>query len=604
MNQSILSAAVSSPFYDRLQALRAEIKAMGLDGFLVPMTDEHLNEYVGPSARRIAFLSGFTGSAAFIVVLADRAAFFTDSRYILQAQEQLTSGLFTLFDTATKTAGAWLADNLVARMAIGFDPALHALKDVERLELIALKREARLIPVAANPIDALWEGRPCAPCAPIVPYEMAYAGKASAAKRHETGAELKTKGVHAAVIADPASIAWLLNVRGGDAPHTPLPFSFAILRSDGSVEWFVNSRKIGQETARSLGSDVTRYEPDEFGAALRRLGEAGASVLVDPSGVSYMTAALLRQSGATLVRGTDPCVLPRACKNTVEIDGTRAAHRRDGAALVKFLAWFDLAVQQGSLTEMEAEEKLRDFRAAAALYRGPSFDTIAGAGSNAAIVHYRATNETNKRIERGSFFLLDSGGQYLDGTTDVTRTIPVGEVTAEMRDNYTRVLKGHMALAMAVFPEGTCGADLDVLARQFLWEAGLDYGHGTGHGVGCYLGVHEGPQSISRRGQSPLLAGMIVSDEPGFYKPKHYGIRLENLLLVVEKFEISGAESKMLGFEPLTLAPFDRRSIVEEMLSVREKTWLNAYHARVAKALRPQLDAAAARWLDDATRAM
>ncbi len=595
---------LASPFHDRLQALRASLKAQGLDGFLVPMADEYQNEYVASYAKRIKFLTAFTGSAAFVVVLMDRAAFFTDSRYTLQAQEQLPAGLYTLFDTAKKTPTEWLEENLLSQMTMGFDPTLHTAKQIERLEKVALKRNARLTPAQENPIDVLWQDKPPAPCAPITAHDTTYAGKASITKRHEIGDALQKKNLNAAIITNPASVAWLLNVRGGDVPYTPLPLSTAILRADGSAEWFVEPRKIAHGLDRTLGTEITRHAQDDFPAALRRLGEAKARVLVDPDETSFATITSLRKAGVTLVYEKDPCALPRACKNNTEIDGMRAAHRRDGAALVKLLAWLDQTAPQGGISEIDVEEKLTELRAIGTLYRGPSFATIAGSGPNGAIVHYRAQKDTCRTLDQGSFLLLDSGAQYLDGTTDVTRTIPVGEITPEMRERYTRVLKGHIAMASIRFPEGTSGAELDVLARQYLWEVGLDYGHGTGHGVGSYLGVHEGPQSLSRRGTTALVPNMVLSNEPGFYKAKHYGIRLENLQYVIELFEISSPEMKMLGFEPLTLAPFDRRAIAVELLSQKEKAWLDAYHARVAKALRPQLDEASAQWLTAATASL
>ncbi len=590
----------SSIYAERLQALRAEIRKLGLDGFLVPMADEYQNEYVPPSARRIEFLTGFTGSAAFVAVLHDRAAFFTDSRYTLQAERQVPQDLYNLFETSKKVPSDWLKETLSAQMKIGFDPRLHTARQIERLEVTLLKINASLSPVETNPLDAVWTDRPPTEKAPIAPHDVAYAGKSSAHKRQELVEDLRKMNVGAAVLTDPASVAWLLNVRGGDVPMTPLPLSRAILKSDGFVEWYVDPRKTSPDLERHLGSEVLRYAEEEFSAALKRLGEARAKVLIDPDEASYETLSLLRQSGASIQKGQDPCVLPRACKNQTELDGMRTAHRRDGAAIVKFLAWLDANAASGKLTELEAEEKLSAFRAEGSLYKGPSFETISAAGANGAIVHYRATEETNAKIETGSFFLVDSGGQYLDGTTDITRTIPIGDITHEMKDRYTRVLKGHIALACIRFPEGTWGAELDVLARQFLWAEGLDYGHGTGHGVGSYLCVHEGPQSISRRGNVPLRPGMVLSNEPGYYKTRHYGIRLENLMSVIELFEISSPDSKMFGFETLTLAPFDRRTILPELLDKNEKDWLNAYHARVHKALRPQLDEMTGAWLSNA----
>lgn len=601
MIQSSAKLSSSSLFSDRLQALRAEIRRLGLDGFLVPMADEYLNEYIPPSARRIEFLTGFTGSYAFVIILADRAVFFTDSRYTLQAQQQVPPDLYEIFETAKKTPTEWLKDNLLTQMKIGFDPRLHPARQIERMETAALKINASLTPVESNPIDSLWTDRPEVSAAPIVPHDTTYAGKSSPLKRQDIAEDLKKKGLNAAVITNPASVAWLLNIRGGDVPMTPLPLIAAIIRADSSVEWFVDPRKMTKNLDNHLGSEIVRYEETQFPCGLKRLGEANSKVLIDLDASSYSVLAKLRQSGATIEAGEDPCALPRACKNNTEIDGMRASHRRDGAAMVKFMAWFDQNAANGKLNELEAEAKLTELRAQGTLYKGPSFETIAGAGANAAIVHYRATPQTNATIQKDSLFLLDSGAQYLDGTTDITRTLPVGDLTSEMRDRYTRVLKGLIALSMIRFPEGTTGAELDVLARQYLWAEGLDYGHGTGHGVGSYLCVHEGPQSISRRGETALKPGMVLSNEPGFYKARHYGIRLENLQYVVELFEISSPDLKMFGFETLTLAPFDRRAIVVEMLTKPERDWLNAYHARVAKALRPQLDETTGAWLAAAT---
>jgi len=600
MNQ-FLAPGLSSPLFERLEALRAAIKTAGLDGFLVPMADEYQNEHVPASAQRVAYLTAFTGSAAFVIVMLDRAVFFTDSRYTLQAAVQVPSTLYTLLDVAKTTPTEWLEENATAQMKIGFDPTLHTAKQIERMEVVLLKHNASLSPTDQNLVDTIWTDRPAAPCAPIVTHEIAYAGKGSAAKRGELAEKLEEKGLAAAIITDPSSIAWLLNIRGGDVPLVPLPLSRAILRADATVEWFVDSRKCSPELDMYLGENIVRNEETAFAAALKQLGETQSPVLVDPDEASYSVVSLLREAGAVIERGEDPCVMPRACKNQTELEGMRSAHRRDGAALVKLMAWFDQEAPSGKLTELEVEEKLGAFRAESELSRGPSFDTIAGAGANGAIVHYRATPETNAKIRPGSFLLLDSGGHYLDGTTDVTRTLPVGEVSQEMKERYTLVLKGLIALASVRFPEGTAGADIDVLARQYLWAEGLDYGHGTGHGVGSYLCVHEGPQAISRRSDTPLRPGMVLSNEPGYYKARHYGIRLENLQFVIEQFDLSNAERKILGFETLTLAPFDRRAILKEQLTVAERDWLDAYHIRVCKALRPQLDEATISWLKEAT---
>lgn len=602
MTQTSLSTYLS-PFHERLATLKTQIKGMALDGFLVPMADKYLNEYVPASDRRIEYLTGFTGSSAFVVVLADKAAFFTDSRYTIQAENQVPQDLYATYDVARQTPAQWLQDTLRPQMRIGFDPRLHAARQIERYETIAAAAGATLLPVDTNPIDAIWPERPETPVTPVMAHDAAYSGKGSLLKRQEVGEALREKGANAAVLTDPASVAWLLNVRGNDVPDTPLPLSFAILRSDGTAEWYVDPRKVGKTLERHLGGEITIYHEKEFAAGLRRLGEAKCKVVLDTSEASYDIVTRLRQSGAVIESGEDPCALPRACKNSTEIDGMRAAHRRDGAALVRLMAWFDTAMHEGRrLTEIDVEKQLTLYRAEGQLYRGPSFETIAGSGPNGAIVHYRADELSNRVIDPNSFLLLDSGAQYLDGTTDVTRTLPTGELTREMKDRYTRVLKGHIALASIRFPAGTAGADLDVLARQFLWAAGLDYGHGTGHGVGSYLCVHEGPMAISRRANTALSAGMVLSNEPGFYKPRHYGIRLENMQYVVELFEISTPDTKMYGFEALTLAPFDRRAIQLDLLTKIERDWLNSYHARVNKTLRPQLDEATGAWLGQMTQ--
>jgi Xaa-Pro aminopeptidase len=587
----------------RLKALRAGLVKAGLDGFFVPMADEYQSEYVPASAQRIEFLSGFTGSAGFIIVLKDKAAFFTDGRYTLQASQQVPTNLFAVHDMAEKSPSEWLAENVRPGTKIGFDPWLHTADGIDRLKKAAAKTDARLVPVEQNPVDAIWDDRPAPPAEPVQAHEVAYAGKSSANKRAAIAAELKKNNLAAAVITDPASIAWLLNVRGNDVPNTPLPLSFGIIRDDGKVKWFVDPRKPAKDLDKHLGPDVEICDPRLLPDALDRLARETKPIRIDPAESAFWIVERLRTAGARLDTGDDPCVLPKACKNSVEIEGMKAAHRRDGAALTSFLAWLETEISGGTvLTEMAVEEKLAEFRGANNLYRGPSFNTIAGSGPNGAIVHYRATKASDRKLGSGELFLLDSGGQYLDGTTDVTRTIAIGKPSAEMRDRFTRVLKGHIALAAIRFPEGTTGSELDALARQYLWAAGLDYGHGTGHGVGSYLGVHEGPQGISRRNRVPLKPGMVVSNEPGYYKAGAYGIRIENLQVVNEVVGQAGGERKMLGFETLTLVPIDRNVIDIGMLTDEECAWLNNYHARVRESLRPMLDETSARWLDKATK--
>lgn len=577
------------------------MEGAGYDAFLVPMSDEYQSEYVPDCARRVAFLSGFTGSAAFIVVTREKAAFFTDSRYTLQATQQVSAQLFAVFDSAQKTPYAWLEENLPKGARVGFDPWLHCAGAVDRLKKSLAKVEGVAVPVVENPVDAIWVGRPLPPAALVRPYEAVYAGKPSADKRAQIAADLKKRNLAAAVITDPASVAWLLNIRGGDVANTPLPLSRALLADDGGVQLFIAREKIADGLAAHVGPQVALRDPADFAVALDDLARAGRPVLVDPEHASFWIVERLRAGGGRIEVGEDPCELPRACKNATEIEGMRAAHRRDGAALAKFLAWLERSWPTDELTELSVEAKLEECRAAGNLYRGPSFDTIAGAGEHGAIVHYRATPQSDARLRGGMLFLLDSGGQYQDGTTDVTRTVALGATTLEMRQNFTRVLKGHIALASIRFPEGTTGAELDVLARRHLWEVGLDYGHGTGHGVGCYLGVHEGPQAISRRNKTPLQPGMVLSNEPGYYKNGAYGIRIENLMTVIEMLGLGLGERKFYGFESLTLVPIDRDLIEVSMLSQDEIEWIDAYHLRVWQVLKSMVDEATASWLEAAT---
>ena len=584
-------------FAERLAALRTALAAQQLDGFILPMADAYLNEYLPPSEQRIAFLTGFSGSAAVVVVLADKAAFFTDSRYTLQAQQQVPKEYYIILDTANKLPRDWLAAEMPAGARLGYDPWLHATQGVQRLAKAA--SAISLVPLAVNPLDALWAERPAPPCAPICLHGLAFSGRESAEKRTALATGLAKKQVQTLVLTDPSSIAWLLNVRGGDVPHGPLPLSFALLQADASVDWFVDARKISPELCAVLGAAIRPQPPESFLPALQELGQAQAAVQLDPALCAAAITTVLNEAGAKIVEADDPCILPRACKNPFEQAGTIAAHRRDGGALVAFFAW--LAQQPvGSVTELQAEAKLEHERARQNLFVGPSFATIAGSGPHGAIVHYRATTETDRALQAGELFLLDSGGQYHDGTTDVTRTIAIGAPTQEMRANYTRVVKGHIALAALRFPPGTTGAEIDVLARQFLWAAGLDYGHGTGHGVGSYLNVHEGPQGISRRANTVLLPGMILSNEPGYYRADHYGIRFENLMLVTEPSVPEGGELLMLGFTVLTLVPLDRVLLDATLLTPSERAWIDAYHARVRAEL-TELSPDARGWLWAAT---
>ena len=586
---------------ERLAALRRELERRQLDGFVVPMADEYQNEYVPERAKRIAWLTGFAGSAALVVVLQDRAAFFTDGRYTLQAKEQVGEQLYELLHITESPPQAWIEANLPVGGRLGFDPWLATEDAAERYRQAVKAVGGQLVGVEANPLDAIWLDQPAPPVAPIVPHPLQHAGEGSLEKRQRLGKALAAKGIAAAVLTASDSIAWLLNIRGADVAHTPLALSFALLREDGSADWFVDPRKLTPEVREHLGNGVALFGPEAFGPSLRALGRDAKSVQADPATSAAWVFEQLAASGARILRAADPCQLPKACKNAVELAGTRAAHARDGAALARFLGWLEAAAADGSLDELAAERQLAAIRAEHELFRDLSFDTISGAGPNGAIVHYRATPETNRRLLPGSLYLVDSGAQYPDGTTDVTRTVAIGQPTAEMRDRFTRVLKGHIALARCRFPEGTTGAQLDALARYHLWQAGLDYDHGTGHGVGSYLGVHEGPQRISKLpNMVALQPGMIVSNEPGYYKAGAYGIRIENLVAVMA-LELPGAERRMLGFDTLTRVPIDRRLIEPSLLSEEGRVWLDDYHVMVRATLLPQLAGETAAWLEAAT---
>jgi len=586
----------------RLQALRAELARRDLDGFIVPRADEHQGEWVPARAERLAWLTGFTGSAGLAVVLRDTAAIFTDGRYTLQVRDQVDVVRYQLLHISREPPTDWIAENLTKGARLGYDPWLHTEDGARKLEEACRKAGARLEPCPTNPLDAVWPDQPGPPLAPVAAHDLRYAGKPSTEKRREIVATLAGKGARAAVLTLPESIAWLLNVRGGDVAHSPLPLSFAILRDGGAVDWFVDRRKVGAELRSLLGDEVTVLAPSKFGPALDRLAREGTAVLVDPATAAAWIFNRLAGHKGQILRESDPCLLPKACKNETELAGAREAHRRDGAALSRFLAWLAREAPGGRITELAAAERLETFRRKSEAYREPSFDTISGAGPNGAIVHYRATAATDRQLEPGTLYLVDSGAQYLDGTTDVTRTVAIGTPPADACDRFTRVLKGHIAMATARFPNDTTGSQLDALARRPLWEAGLDYDHGTGHGVGSYLGVHEGPQRISKvPNRVALRPGMIISNEPGYYKAGAYGIRIENLVAVVAWTSGKGAEQEMLAFETLTLAPIDRALIEPRLMSADEIAWLDAYHARVSAELTPLVDAETAAWLATAT---
>ncbi|WP_416896237.1 MAG: aminopeptidase P family protein [Minwuia sp.] len=583
---------------DRVAALRAELERQGVDGFIVPRNDEHFGEWVPASAERLAWLTGFTGSAGMAIVLTDRASIYIDGRYTLQVVDQVDTGIFETRHVTEEPATAWLKEALGKGAKLGFDPWLHTEAGIRRMETAAKAAGAELAPLAKNPVDAIWIDRPAPPTEPVVPHDLRFAGKPHGEKLADLGESLGAHGLDATVLTLPESIAWLLNIRGSDVPRTPLPLGFAIVHADATVDLYMAATKLSDETRVHLGDDVRIHEPDTLLAGLDGLKDR--KVLVDQTTAVAAVTTRLREAGAELFMGDDPTALPKARKNEVEVAGTRSAHVRDGAAVSKFLAWID-AHDPGSLDEMTASDRLEQFRREDNLLRDLSFDTISGAGPNGAIVHYRVTGETNRPLGPGELFLVDSGGQYLDGTTDITRTVAIGEPTPEMRDRFTRVLKGHIALATARFPKGTTGSQLDTLARLPLWQAGLDFDHGTGHGVGSYLSVHEGPQRISKIPNSVALEpGMIVSNEPGYYKTGEYGIRIENLVCVREA-EAADGERPTLEFETLTQAPIDLRLVDLDLLNGDEKAWLNAYHEGVREKLRPLVGDAAG-WLEAATR--
>jgi len=604
-----LTAEILQDTAARVGALRAELTRRGLDGFLVPRSDAHQGEYVPPHAQRLAWLTGFTGSAGMALVLAERAEIFVDGRYTLQVRDQVDGTLFGYRHLIEEPPAKWIEETLRAGQRLGYDPWLHSERQVEALRVAAEKAGAELVAVAGNPIDAIWADQPEPPASPIVAHPLEYAGQASAEKREAVAKAVRERGAAAAVLTLPESIAWLLNVRAADVAHVPLPLSFAVLHGDGQVDWFVERARVGAELDAHLGNGVSLRAPAEFGPALESLAGNGLKVSADPETAAAWVFERLRAAGAEIVAGADPCLLPKARKNPVELDGARAAHQRDGAALVRFLAWLDremaarIARGEEGPGEIEASDRLLAFRRAHELFRDLSFDTISGAGANGAVIHYKATPRTERQLRAGELYLVDSGAQYPDGTTDVTRTVARGEPSAEMRDRFTRVLKGHIALARVRFPRGTTGSQLDVLARQSLWQAGLDYDHGTGHGVGSYLGVHEGPQRISKvLNRVALEPGMIVSNEPGYYKAGAFGIRIENLVAVVECPRAEAAEIDTLGFETLTLAPIDLRLVEPALMTADESAWLDAYHARVLAAHRDIVDAETAAWLEAATR--
>jgi Xaa-Pro aminopeptidase len=592
-----------SSYADRLKALREQLKTDRLDGFVVPLTDEHMSEYIGSYAQRLAWLTGFEGSAGSAVVLPEEAAIFVDGRYTLQVRSQVDGKHWSYQSVPETSVTDWLKEHSCKGARIGYDPWLHTRDWVKKAKEALASRGAELVAVEQNPIDKIWQDRPEASKAKLVVQPDEYAGKGAAEKRTDIADWLGKHDADAAVLCALDSVAWAFNVRGQDVTHTPVALAYAIVRSDGTADLFVAGEKVGPEVRQHLGNGVRLHERHEFESALGQLG--GKTVAADPERAVSAIFDSLENAGAKILSLRDPTILSKAIKNPVEIAGQRKAQERDGVAVARFLHWVDEEAPKGEVDELKASDKLESLRREWPELRDLSFDSISGAGPNGAIVHYRSSEKTNRKLERGSLYLIDSGGQYVDGTTDITRTVPIGEPTDEMRERFTRVLKGHIAVATAVFPKGTRGTQIDSFARRPLWEAGLDYAHGTGHGVGSFLAVHEGPQRIApvtsaqSGGDEPLAPGMIISNEPGYYKTGEYGIRIENLVLVVEK-KVPGAEKELLGFETLTFAPIDRRLIVGEMLSERELDWLNEYHAQVLEKIGRKLSGSDREWLEKA----
>lgn len=590
---------------ERLTALRAELETKQLDGFLVPLADEHQGEFIAKRSQRLAWLTGFGGSAGLAIVLTDKAAIFVDGRYTLQVRDQVDTTAIEPVALAETSPESWLRENLPKGSRLGFDPWLHTSSGTARLRVACTEAGAELAPVEQNPIDRVWQDQPPAPLGPVLSLAEAHAGIASLEKRLQFSVGLKEAHCSASVLSAPDSIAWLLNIRGSDVPNTPLALGYAIVHVSGDVDWFIDDRKIPESTRRSLDSGVSILPPVDFADRLAALGKYDGAVRVDPASAPEWIRLTLEPAGASLSAGTDLCALPKACKNSAEIAGTRAAHIRDGAALTTFLAWLAEEAPKGGVTEISAADRLYECRRTDGKFRGLSFDTISGSGPNGAIVHYRVTAETDRKLNPGDVYLVDSGAQYLDGTTDVTRTVFIDDgkgASTEAIERNTRVLKGHIAIATARFPIGTHGSQIDALARLALWEAGLDYDHGTGHGVGSYLGVHEGPQRISKQGGGVAMEpGMILSNEPGYYKEGGYGIRIENLVIVATSGDPTATERTMLEFETITLAPIDRNLIDRDLLTADERDWLDAYHARVRDTLSPLVDEEVRSWLEHAT---
>lgn len=595
--QSFEDHANPSQGKPRIAALRRELARLGLDGFVVPRADEHQGEYVAPCEERLAWLSGFTGSAGAAIVLKNRAAIFVDGRYSLAVRDQVDVAIFEPLSSTDGGPERWLEANLTQGSKLGYDPWLHTPRQIERLAKSAEAAGAELVAVEPNPIDAIWTDRPAPPLGKISLHPRKFSGEAAASKLTRVTAALTAND--ALLVSDPHAVAWVFNIRGHDVAHTPLPLAYALIANKTKPRLYIDARKLDNSVREALCALADIEAPERLTGDLQLLGKQKRKVLFDSATAPAKLVSVVKEAGGVPDTGSDPIALMKACKNATELKGARKAQLRDAVAMAGFLHWFSVHAPAGKLSEIDAAQALEAFRRGTRKLKDVSFPSIAAAGANAAIPHYRVTVKTNARIRKG-IFLIDSGGQYEDGTTDITRTIAVGKPTAAMRDRFTRVLKGHIAIARAVFPKGTSGAQIDCLARVALWQAGLDFDHGTGHGVGSYLSVHEGPQRISKLGSATLEPGMILSNEPGYYHAGLWGIRIENLV-VVEPREIAGAECEMLGFETITLAPIDLALVDPKLLGNEEIAWLNAYHARVRREISPLVDPDVRAWLYFAT---
>ncbi|MDH6232487.1 Xaa-Pro aminopeptidase [Mesorhizobium soli] len=605
MFQTFDSASDPTTAAERVAKLREWLAARELDGFLVPRSDEHQGEYVAPGSERLRWLTGFSGSAGVALILMDRAFVFVDGRYQLQVREQVDLRIFSIESLIDNPPPAWIRENLGKGARIGFDPWLHTISEVNALKKAADKSGATLIPLADNPIDEIWTDQPAPPAAVVEIHPIAFAGELAKDKLSRLAAAITKEGASHCVLTDPSSIAWAFNIRGADVPHTPLALGFAILSANGRHLLFIDKRKLNRKVEAYLTQLADLRDPSALETDLIELARVGGRIALDPALAADRLRALVEENGGTVVLEPDPARLPRAMKNQAEIQGSRAAHRRDGAAVAKLLCWLD-AQKPGTLDEIKVVTQLEECRRLVGEetqmpLRDVSFDTISGAGPNGAIMHYRVSRATNRPLREGELFLLDSGAQYQDGTTDITRTVAVGRPSDEMRERFTLVLKGMISISMLHFPVGTRGCDIDAFARIALWQRGLDFAHGTGHGVGSYLAVHEGPQRIAKTGIEKLREGMILSNEPGYYKEGHYGIRIENLILVTPAESIEGGDLPVHGFETLTLAPIDRRLVDADLLSPVELEWLNAYHERVLSEIGPMVDGETLSWLENAT---